>query len=99
MKLRLAIKIQRFFEEPIKRNGRLRHRGIHCPYNHTQYKKSIVVCNRRWMDGRIPYIPSNSELKEREEIQICMLTDLLIDDENERDRFKEAALKELDDAR
>jgi hypothetical protein len=51
------------------------------------------------MDGRIPYIPSNSELKEREEIQICMLTDLLIDDENERDRFKEAALKELDDAR
>jgi hypothetical protein len=51
------------------------------------------------MDDRIPYIPSDRELEEREEMQICMLSDLLIDDTDKREKFKEDALKELDDAR
>lgn len=47
------------------------------------------------MDGRIPYIPTNRELEERAEIQICLLADLLIDDPECED-FKEQALLELE---
>jgi hypothetical protein len=92
MKLRTAIKIQRVFEEPIKRNGRLRHRGIKWPYHHRQYKESARICKRHWRDQRIPYIPSDHELIERDEIRMCLLADLFIEDEEKRDEFKEAIL-------
>ena len=95
MRLRTAIKIQRIYEEPIKQNGRLRHRGIYWPYNREQYVKSRVICKRHWRDRRVPYIPSDDELAERAEIQVCILADVLIEDEKERDAFKENALLEL----
>jgi hypothetical protein len=50
------------------------------------------------MDSRVPYIPSNRELEERAEIQICLLADLLID-EPECEEFKEQALLELERGR
>ena len=95
MKLRTAIKIQRIYQEPIKKNGRLRHRGIRWPYNCRQYKESATICKRHWRDHRVPYIPSDDEQAERAEIQICLLADVLIEDEVERDAFKEKALLEL----
>lgn len=95
MRLRTAIKIKRMYEEPINRNGRLRYKGIKWPYSRKQYVKSAIICKRHLMDGRIPYIPTNRELEERAEIQICLLADLLIDDPECED-FKEQALLELE---
>jgi hypothetical protein len=43
----------------------------------------------------VPYIPSADELEDRAEIQVCMLADVLIEDEDERETFKEHALSEL----
>ena len=99
MKLRTAIKIQLIYEEPIKPNGRLRHKGIHWPYNKTQYERSRIICKRHWQDRRVPYMPSDDELEERAEIQACILADVLIEDEEERDAFKERALLELIEGR
>lgn len=96
MKLRTAIKIQRVYEEPIKRNGRLRHRGIKWPYNRGQYKESARICKCHWQDDRVPYIPSDDELIERDEIRMCLFADIFIDDEEKRDEFKEAALTAIE---
>jgi hypothetical protein len=95
MRLRTAIKIQRFYEEPIDRKGRIRHKGIRLPYNASQYEKSRIICKRHWTDRRVPYIPSDDELNNRAEIQMCIFADAFIEDENERDAFKEMALLEL----
>lgn len=95
MKLRTAIKIQRVYEEPIKQNGRLRHRGKNWPYNCRQYTESAIICKRHWRDHRVPYIPSEDEQAERAEIQVCLLADVLIEDETERETFKANALREL----
>jgi hypothetical protein len=46
----------------------------------------------------VPYIPSDDELKDRAEIQMCILADVVIEDENEREAFKEHVLAESDSA-
>jgi hypothetical protein len=95
MRLRTAIKIQRFYEEPIDRKGKLRHRGLSWPYNVRQYMASRIICKRYWRDRRVPYIPSEDELEDRAEIQMCMLADVAIEDQDEREAFKEQVLAEL----
>jgi hypothetical protein len=99
MRLRTAIKIQRFYEEPIDQKGRLRHRGLSWPYNIKQYSASRTICKRHWRDRRVPYIPSDDELENRAEIQICLLADVVIEDESEREAFKEHVLTELASSR
>jgi hypothetical protein len=95
MRLRTAIKIQRFYEEPIDKKGKLRHRGLSWLYNTRQYLISRTICKRHWRDRRVPYIPSEEELKNLTEIQMCILADVVIEDENERETFKEHVLSEL----
>lgn len=97
MRLRTAIKIQRFYEEPINRKGKLRHSGLNWPYNVRQYLISRIICERHWRDHRVPYIPSGDELKSHAEIQVCMLADVLIENEDEREIFKERALSGISD--
>jgi len=99
MRLRTAIKIQRFYEEPIDQKGRLRHRGLSWPYNVEQYLTSRVICKRHWRDRRVPYIPSEDELANRAEVQMCLLADIGIEDETEREAFKEHVLTELANTR
>jgi hypothetical protein len=45
----------------------------------------------------VPYIPSGDELKSHAEIQVCMLADVLIENEDEREIFKERALSGISD--
>ena len=99
MRLRTAIKIQLVYEEPIKSNGRLRRKGIKWPYNARQYKESQRICRRHWRDRRVPYIPSDEELIDRAEIQGCILADVFIEDERERDAVKERILLAGDECR
>ena len=40
------------------------------------------------MDRRVPYIPDDDELMERFGITMSIFADVLIDDESERDEFK-----------
>lgn len=72
MKLRTAIKIMRFVEEPWRSRRR--------PPNHVraQIWEARRICRRKWLDRRVPYMPSDEELEERYEIMMGILTDLTL---------------------
>ena len=79
MRLRTAIKIQRFVED----------------WDLGRWKNATVwesrrICRRKWKDHRLPYIPSDDELNERVLLGMSILADALIENDNEREAFKEA---------
>jgi len=62
MKLRTAIKIMRYEEEP----WRCRRRGPR--YRIGQIREAWKLCERKCRDLRVPYLPSNEELEMRADI-------------------------------
>jgi hypothetical protein len=75
MKLRTALKICRTVDDPwwdFERHLRVR-------YNWRQLEQARRVCRRRkrWLnDERCRYLPTESEIEEREEIQVMILKDI-----------------------
>ncbi len=91
MRLRLAIKIQRYIEEPWRYGYRMPR------YTRPQIEQSRAVCRRRWcMKGRsrIPYIPTDDELTERFGFGMGILADAAMD-EDDAEKFKDRMWTEL----
>jgi hypothetical protein len=59
MKLRTAIKIMRYEEEP------WRYRRLGPRYSIGQIRKAWKLCERKWRDRRVPYLPNADELQMR----------------------------------
>ena len=59
MKLRTAIKIMRYIEEP----WRYRYRSP--KYSRGQVQRAWKICDKKWMDHRVPHMPSDEELEMR----------------------------------
>ena len=83
MKLRTARKIANWFYGPY-RWKKLRIRG----WKHSTRRKAIKLCEKHWLDRRIPYIPSEEEEIEGFGFMMGMLADCFIDDEKEREQVK-----------
>ena len=86
MKLRTAIKIMRCIENPITARGKL-------SAGSRRWRRRTVlearrICRCKWLDKRIPYMPTDAELLERFGLGMSVLADCLIDDPAKCDQFK-----------
>ena len=87
MRLRTAIKIMRHVEGSLMKSPR---------YNYVQVDRARVICQRKWKDGRIPYIPSDEEILEQSGWLFSILGEALIDDPDRLDAFKEELWTEIE---
>ena len=83
MRLRTAIKIQRLVQEPW-RWGRKAPR-----WKLPTRWESLRIGRRKWRDRRFPYIPDEDEAKETALLGFSILADAIIEDEDDREAFKE----------
>lgn len=89
MRLRLAIKIQRYIEEPWRYPFRMP------KYTRPQIEASRSACRRHWRDERVPCMPSDEELAERYGLIMGVLIDAMIDNPDKADEFKDQMWTEL----
>lgn len=67
MRLRTAIKIMRYIEEPWRYNTQSP------SYSRRQVQEAWKVCDRKWRDHRVPMLPGEKELDMRGEIMEQLL--------------------------
>jgi hypothetical protein len=84
MKLRTAIKIVRNKEE-----------FVCLGHKKNTIRKAYAICRRKWQDYRIPYLPDDNEMLERTGFFLSILGDVLIDDPEKRDKFKNELWMEI----
>ena len=92
MRLRTAIKVQKYIE-----NGWMSKRQGKGPiWRRETILKSRDICRRKWRHKRVPYVRSDEELNESFGFMMSILADVIIEDESERDEFKNKLWTELE---